>query len=133
MGGYVAEQVIKLMLRHKIQVTGSRVLVLGLAFKENCPDLRNSRVIDVISELRGFNVLVDVCDPWVDPAEAEEEYGISLSAGPEQGAYDAVIVAVAHEQFIKDGASVLREFCKPDGILYDVKSVLPSSDVDGRL
>ena len=76
MGSYVAEQVIKLMLRRKIQVTGSRVLVLGLAFKENCPDLRNSRVIDVINELRGYNILVDVCDPWVDPAEAEEEYGI---------------------------------------------------------
>jgi len=133
MGGYVAEQVIKLMLRRKIQVTGSRVLVLGLAFKENCPDLRNSRVIDVISELRGYNILVDVCDPWVDAAEAEEEYGITLAPGPEQGAYDAVIVAVAHNQFIERGAAVLRELCKPDGILYDVKSVLPVAEVDGRL
>jgi UDP-N-acetyl-D-galactosamine dehydrogenase len=133
MGGYVAEQVVKLMLRRKIQVTGSRVLVLGLAFKENCPDLRNSRVIDVISELRGYNILVDVCDPWVDPAEAEEEYGITLASGPEQGAYDAVIVAVAHNQFVERGAAVLRELCKPDGILYDVKSVLPVAEVDGRL
>jgi UDP-N-acetyl-D-galactosamine dehydrogenase len=133
MGGYVAEQVVKLMLRRKIQVTGSRVLVLGLAFKENCPDLRNSRVIDVISELRGYNIQVDVCDPWVDAAEAEEEYGITLAPGPEQGAYDAVIVAVAHNQFIERGAAVLRELCKPDGILYDVKSVLPVAEVDGRL
>ena len=133
MGSYVAEQVVKLMLRRKIQVTGSRVLVLGLAFKENCPDLRNSRVIDVISELRGYNILVDVCDPWVDAAEAEEEYGITLASGPEQGGYDAVIVAVAHDQFVERGAAVLRELCKPDGILYDVKSVLPVAEVDGRL
>ncbi len=133
MGSYVAEQVVKLMLRRKIQVTGSRVLVLGLAFKENCPDLRNSRVIDVISELRGYNIQVDVCDPWVDPGEAEEEYGIRLASGPEQGAYDAVIVAVAHDQFIENGAAVLRDLCKPDGILYDVKAVLPVAEVDGRL
>ena len=121
------------MLRRKIQVTGSRVLVLGLAFKENCPDLRNSRVIDVISELRGYNILVDVCDPWVDAAEAEEEYGSTLASGPEQAAYDAVIVAVAHDQFVERGAAVLRELCKPEGILYDVKSVLPVAEVDGRL
>ncbi len=133
MGSYVAEQVVKLMLRRKIQVTGSRVLVLGLAFKENCPDLRNSRVIDVISELRGYNIQVDVCDPWVEPGEAEEEYGIRLASGPEQGAYDAVIVAVAHDQFIENGAAVLRDLCKPDGILYDVKAVLPVAEVDGRL
>jgi UDP-N-acetyl-D-galactosamine dehydrogenase len=133
MGSYVAGQVVKLMLRRKIQVTGSRVLVLGLAFKENCPDLRNSRVIDVICELRGYNILVDVCDPWVDAAEAEEEYGITLASGPEQGAYDAVIVAVAHDQFVERGAAVLRELCRPGGILYDVKSVLPVAEVDGRL
>ena len=133
MGSYVAEQVVKLMLHRKIQVTGSRVLVLGLAFKENCPDLRNSRVIDVINELRGYNILVDVCDPWVDPAEAGEEYGISLADRPEKGAYDATIVAVAHDQFIEKGADDLRAFCKPDGILYDVKSVLPAAEVDGRL
>ena len=133
MGRYVAEQVVKLMLQRKIQVSGSRALVLGLAFKENCPDLRNSRVIDVIRELRGYNVLVDVCDHWVDPAEAEEEYDISLTPAPEQGAYDAVILAVAHEQVVKDGSVALRDLCKPDGILYDVKSVLPVADVDGRL
>jgi UDP-N-acetyl-D-galactosamine dehydrogenase len=90
-------------------------------------------VIDVINELRGYNILVDVCDPWVDPAEAGEEYGISLADGPEKGSYDATIVAVAHDQFIDKGADALRGFCKPDGILYDVKSVLPAAEVDGRL
>ena len=93
----------------------------------------NFTKIDVISELRGYNILVDVCDPWVDAAEAEEEYGITLASGPEQGAYDAVIVAVAHDQFVERGAAVLRELCKPEGILYDVKSVLPVAEVDGRL
>jgi UDP-N-acetyl-D-galactosamine dehydrogenase len=133
MGGYVAEQVVKLMLQRKIRVSGSRVLVLGLTFKENCPDLRNSRVIDVIRELRGFNVLVDVTDPWVDPAEARAEYAIDLTAEPEQGAYDAVILAVAHDRILQDARLSPRELCKPDGIVYDVKSVLPGSDVDGRL
>ena len=89
MGAYVAEQVIKLMIQSKIQVSGSRALVLGLSFKENCPDLRNSRVIDVIRELQGYNVLVDVHDPWIDAAEARHEYGIELLAHPEQGEYDA--------------------------------------------
>jgi UDP-N-acetyl-D-galactosamine dehydrogenase len=133
MGGYVAEQVVKLMLQRKIQVSGSRVLVLGLTFKENCPDLRNSRVIDVIRELRGFNVLVDVTDPWVAPGEAREEYGIDLTAEPERGTYDAVILAVAHDRILQDARLSPRELCKPDGIVYDVKSVLPGSDVDGRL
>jgi len=133
MGRYITEQVIKLMMNGKIQVSGSRVLVLGLAFKENCPDLRNSRVIDIVRELEGYNVLVDVHDPWVDPDDAKNEYGIDLVADPEQGVYDAVIIAVGHDSFSELGAEGLRALCKPDGILYDVKYVLPAAAVDGRL
>jgi UDP-N-acetyl-D-galactosamine dehydrogenase len=133
MGGYVTDMVIKLMIKRKIQISGSRVLVLGLTFKENCPDLRNSRVIDIIRELQGYGVLVDVHDPWVDPAEARHEYEIELLAQPEPGAYDAVIIAVGHEQFRDKAASGLRALCKPDGILFDVKYLLPAAAVDGRL
>jgi len=133
MGRYITEQIIKLMMKGKIQVSGSRALVLGLAFKENCPDLRNSHVIDVIRELESYNVLVDVHDPWVDPDNAKHEYGIDLVADPEQGVYDAVIIAVAHDSFSESGAAGLRALCKPDGILYDVKYVLPADAVDGRL
>jgi UDP-N-acetyl-D-galactosamine dehydrogenase len=133
MGSYVAKQVIKLMMHRKIQVSGSRVLVLGLTFKENCPDLRNTRVIDIINELQGYNVQVDVNDPWADVTEAREEYGIDLVSGPVPGAYDAVIVAVAHHQFREHGATGLRACCKPEGILYDVKYLLPATAVDGRL
>jgi UDP-N-acetyl-D-galactosamine dehydrogenase len=133
MGTYVTDQVIKLMIQRKIQISGSRALVLGLSFKENCPDLRNSRVIDVIRELQGYNVLVDVHDPWIDAAEARHEYGIELLAQPEQGEYDAVIIAVGHEQFRAMGVTGLRGLCKPDGILFDVKYLLPATAVDGRL
>jgi len=132
MGSYVAEQVVRLLIQRKIQVSGSRVLVLGLTFKENCPDLRNTRVIDVINELSGYGAQVDVFDPWVDAAEAQKEYDIDVISDPGQGEYDAVIIAVAHEQFAKEGAG-LRGFCKPDGILYDVKYLLPADAVDGRL
>ena len=133
MGNYVVEQVVKLMINRKIEVSGSRVLVLGLTFKENCPDLRNSRVIDVINGLQGFNVQVDVCDPWVDVNAAREEYGIKLVSRPGQGEYDAVIIAVAHNQFRELGGEGLRNYCTPDGILYDVKYLLPAAAVDGRL
>jgi UDP-N-acetyl-D-glucosamine/UDP-N-acetyl-D-galactosamine dehydrogenase len=133
MGSYVAEQVIKLMMKRKIQVSGSRVLIMGLAFKENCPDLRNSRVIDVIRELQGYSVLVDVHDPWINADDAHEEYGIELIKRPGAGEYDAVIVAVGHRQFAGLGAAGLRALCKPDGVLYDVKYLLPSDQVDGRL
>ncbi len=133
MGRYIGEQVIKLMMNGKIQVSGSRVLVLGLAFKENCPDLRNSRVIDVVRELEGYNVLVDVHDPWVEMDNAKDEYGIDLVADPVPGLYDAVIIAVAHDEFSGIGAEGLRALCKPEGILYDVKCLLPADATDGRL
>lgn len=134
MGRYVAEQVIKLMMMRKIHVSGSHVLVLGLAFKENCPDLRNSRVIDIISELQSYSVLVDVYDPWVVAADARHEYGIELlQQEPEPGKYDAVIIAVGHDSFRELGEQWLRARCKPDGVLYDVKCLLPATAVDGRL
>ena len=133
MGRHVAEQVVKLMLLRKIQVFDSRVLVLGLAFKENCPDLRNSRAIDVIRELQGYHVHVDVHDPWVDPQEANKEYAIDLVEEPAQGDYDAVIITVGHERYRELGEAGLRGYCNPDGILYDVKYLLPADAVDGRL
>ncbi|MCC7277335.1 MAG: nucleotide sugar dehydrogenase [Chromatiaceae bacterium] len=134
MGAHVAETVVKLMLGHGIGVCNSRILVLGLAFKENCPDLRNTRVIDIIDALRDYSIAVDCFDPWVDRAEAKHEYGIDcLPALPAPGSYDAVILAVAHRDFITLGAPALRALGKARSILYDVKSILPAAAVDGRL
>ncbi|MBX2883600.1 MAG: Vi polysaccharide biosynthesis UDP-N-acetylglucosamine C-6 dehydrogenase TviB [Granulosicoccus sp.] len=133
MGAFVAERVIKLMTRNRIHVVGARILILGLAFKENCPDLRNTRVVDIVEELKHYHAQVDVHDPWVDPKEAEHEYGILPIKDPDQAAYDAIILAVAHEQFIKLGAEAIRTFGKSAHILYDIKSVLPKEHVDARL
>jgi UDP-N-acetyl-D-glucosamine/UDP-N-acetyl-D-galactosamine dehydrogenase len=134
MGPHVADRVMRLMMRRGFPVVGSRVLVLGLTFKENCPDIRNTRVVDVVAELEGLNARVDVWDPWVDAAEARHEYGVAPLAGePEAGAYDAVILAVAHREFAALGADRLRAFGRPGAVLFDVKSVLPRDAADGRL
>jgi len=133
MGPYVADQVIKLMVRKGINPVNARVLVLGLAFKENCPDLRNTRVVDIVDTLRGYNMQVDVHDPWVDANEARHEYGLEVLAQPEPGRYDAVVVAAAHRQFIALGNSGIRAFGKPGCVVFDVKSALPRDAVDGRL
>jgi UDP-N-acetyl-D-galactosamine dehydrogenase len=133
MGPYIANEVIRLMVRKGINPVGARILVLGLAFKENCPDLRNTRVVDVVQELRGYNAVVDIHDPWVDAAEAQHEYGLALVAQPAQASYDAVIVAVGHQQFVSMGADGIRGFGKPASVIYDVKYVLPRGAVDGRL
>ena len=134
MGAYVAGQVFKTMNQSHLPVCDSRVLVMGLTFKENCPDLRNTRVIDIISELQSYNVNVDVYDPWVDAVEAEHEYGLKPVEEPEQGVYDAIVLAVAHTQFRELGAAGIRAFGKEEGcVLYDVKHVLPVREVDGRL
>lgn len=133
MGSYVASQLVKAMLKQCIQVQGARVLVMGLSFKENCPDLRNTRVIDIIQELSEYGVQVDVHDPWVDPQEAEQEYGIALVDAPEAGCYDAVIVAVAHEQFREMGAQGIRQLGRPEHVLYDLKYVLGRDESDLRL
>ena len=132
MGAHVANEVLKLMARKAINPVGARVLVLGLTFKENCPDLRNTRVVDIVDALRPFNMQVDVHDPWVDAAEAEHEYALTPVAEPEPGTYDALILAVAHRQFAERGPS-LRTLGKPDCVVYDVKHVLPRDMVDGRL
>ncbi|MBS0576690.1 MAG: nucleotide sugar dehydrogenase [Proteobacteria bacterium] len=133
MGGFVADQVLKLMLRRRINPVGARVLILGLAFKENCPDLRNTRVVDIVHTLQGFNCEVDVYDPWVDADEAAHEYGLRPIAQPGQGSYDAILLAVGHRQFAELGAAGIRAFGKPGAVLYDIKSLLPRDAVDGRL
>lgn len=133
MGIYVAEQVIKLMMRRRIHVVDSKILVLGLTFKENCPDVRNTRVIDIVEELRGYNATVDVFDPWVNPDEAEHEYGLRPVASPVAGEYDAIILAVGHQQFRDLGIEGIRRFGKPNAVVYDVKYVLPRDVVDARL
>jgi UDP-N-acetyl-D-galactosamine dehydrogenase len=133
MGPYVASEVIRLMVRKGINPVKARVLVLGLAFKENCPDLRNTRVVDIVGALRGYNAHVDVHDPWVNSAEAQHEYGLTPIENPENGSYDAVIVAVGHKQFVAMGPEGIRAFGKGQSVLYDVKYVLPRAAVDGRL
>ncbi|MFY9974671.1 MAG: nucleotide sugar dehydrogenase [Chromatiaceae bacterium] len=134
MGSHVAESVVKLMLRKDMRVSGSRVLVLGLAFKENCPDIRNTRVIDIIRSMREYAIEVDCYDPWIDRAEAKHEYGLDcLSDLPGRGTYDAVILAVAHRDFVELGEAGLRQLGKSPCVFYDVKSALPRGAADARL
>jgi UDP-N-acetyl-D-galactosamine dehydrogenase len=133
MGPYIANEVIRLMVRKGINPVQARILILGLAFKENCPDLRNTRVVDIVHALHAYNAAVDIHDPWVSAAEAEHEYAITPVAEPASGGYDAVIVAVGHRQFVAMGAEGIRRFGKPSSIVYDVKYVLPRDAVDGRL
>ncbi len=130
---YVASQVVKLMLTKSIQPSSAKILVLGLAFKENCPDVRNTKVVDIVSELSTYGASVDVHDPWCDPAEAKQAYGLDLVAEPEKGAYDVVIIAVAHDEFRALGADGIQAFGKDTSILYDIKYVLPPDQVDDRL
>jgi len=133
MGQYIAGEVIRLMVCKGINPVRARILILGLAFKENCPDLRNTRVVDIMEALAGYNAQVDVFDPWVDAAAAKHEYGIDLIGEPMTSQYDAVIVAVGHQQFTEMGAEGIRAYGKPSSVLYDVKYVLPRDAVDGRL
>jgi UDP-N-acetyl-D-galactosamine dehydrogenase len=114
-------------------VDGARVLVMGLTFKENCPDLRNSRVIDIVRGLGEFNMRVDACDPWVDADEVQREFGFAPVAVPEQGTYDAIVLAVAHRQFREQGAARIRALGKPGHLLYDLKYVLGRHEADLRL
>jgi UDP-N-acetyl-D-galactosamine dehydrogenase len=133
MASYVAGQVVKLMSGKRILVKGSRVLVLGLTFKENCPDLRNSKVADVVRELRNYGAKVDVYDPWIDHDEAEHEYGIRPIRKIKDSTYDAALVAVGHKQFLDFGIRSIRRACKKAHVVYDIKYVFPSHEVDGRL
>ncbi|MBS0193338.1 MAG: nucleotide sugar dehydrogenase [Proteobacteria bacterium] len=134
MGRHVAGEVVKLMIAKGHAIKGSRILVLGLTFKENCPDLRNTRVVDLVSELESFGAAVDIHDPWADAAEAKAEYGLDLLKElPPPGTYDAVVLAVAHDEFKAGGGARLRALANGRAILYDIKGLLPASDVDGRL
>ena len=133
MGDYVADQVLRLMASRKINAVGARALVLGFAFQENCPDIRNTRVLDIILALRQYGVTVDAHDPWVCNDDAVHEYGVELIEKPEQGVYDAVVLAVAHREFVDQGADALRAYGRPGAVLYDVKSALPRDGVDARL
>ena len=133
MGAHVAQRVIRMMTLRHIHLFDARILVLGLAFKENCPDLRNTRVVDVVRELQIYETKVDVYDPWVDAGAARHEYGLDVIARLEDGKYDAVVLAVAHRQFVEMGAAKIRALAKPGGVLFDVKRVLPKADVDDRL
>jgi len=133
MGPYIANEVIRLMVRKGINPVNARVLILGLAFKENCPDLRNTRVVDIVQALHGYNAAVDVYDPWVNAAEAEHEYAITPIEQPQVSSYDAIIVAVGHQEFVAMGADGIRAFGNPASVVYDVKYVLPRDAVDGRL
>jgi UDP-N-acetyl-D-galactosamine dehydrogenase len=133
MGVYVVGQLVKQMLKRRIVVDGANVLVMGMTFKEDCPDLRNTRVIDVIRELEDFNMKVDVYDPWVDADEARHEYGFTPVAKPRAGGYDAIILAVAHWQFKEMGADALRKLGKTEHVLFDLKYVLPIGAADVRL
>ena len=133
MGAYVAQRVVKLMTQKRIPVMDANVLIMGLTFKENCPDLRNTRVVDIIQEFRDYNAHVEVYDPWVDPREAMHEYGVAPIPEPRPGHYDAIILAVAHRQFWEMGIERIRALGKPNSILFDVKYLLPATTVDGRL
>ena len=133
MGAYLAGQMVKAMIRKGIAVKSARVLILGLAFKENCPDLRNTRVVDVIAELEEYGVAVDVHDPWVDPEEAQKEYGITLVENPAQNTYGAVILAVAHDVFRNADPKELKAYARPDHIFCDLKSIFDKDHSDLRL
>ena len=133
MGAYVANQLVKAMLKKRMVVDGAKVLLMGLAFKENCPDLRNTKITDIVAELEDYNIQVDVYDPWVDGAQAQHEYGINPISAPQAGQYDGIILAVAHEQFKALGADEIRAWGKPAHVLYDLKYVLSSDASDLRL
>jgi UDP-N-acetyl-D-galactosamine dehydrogenase len=133
MGPYVASSVVKLLLKHSLPVNGGRALIMGLTFKENCPDLRNTRVVDIVAELRSYGMTVDVHDPWVDPVEAQHEYGITPVTEPAPGSYHAVVLAVGHRQFAELGIEGLRRLGQPGAIVYDVKYLFPAAATDGRL
>ncbi len=133
MGAYVVAQLVKAMTKKRIQVEGAKVLVMGLTFKENCPDLRNTRVVDIVAELKDYNCEVDLYDPWVTVEEAQREYGITPIAQPVDRTYDAIIMAVAHHQFKNMGASAIRKLGKSSSVLYDLKYLFSIQETDLRL
>jgi len=133
MGQHVADTVVKIMTHRRIHVVDAKILVMGLTFKENCPDIRNTGVVDIIQSLKTYNAAIDIYDPWVNPAEAKKEYDIDLIEQPLPQEYDAIVVAVGHKQFVALGAAEIRQLGKPEHVLYDVKHILPKQEVDARL
>jgi len=133
MGSYVADQVSKLMTKKRIHVVDANILIMGLTFKENCPDLRNTRVVDLVKEFEGFNCNVDVCDPWVDKDEAIHEYNIKLIDKPVKGKYDAILLAVSHDEFKALTVEQIRAYGREAHVLYDIKYLLKANESDGRL
>ena len=133
MGKYVAEQITKIMTKKRIHVVDANILIMGFAFKENCPDLRNTRVVDLVKEFQGFNCNVDIYDPWVSKEESKHEYGITPVDLPLEGHYDAIVLAVAHDQFTQMGVEAIRAFGKSNHVLFDIKYILEADQVDGRL
>ena len=131
MGEHIADRVIKLMTREAINAVGAKALVLGLAFKENCPDIRNTKVTDLVAALLGYHIEVDVYDPWVDPCDVHAE--LSMVKEPVQDTYDVIIVAVAHDQFVALGADGIKAFGKQNHVLFDVKNCLPPGAATDRL
>ena len=133
MGEYVVSRLVKQMMKKRIQIDGARVLIMGLTFKENCPDLRNTKVIDIVNELKEYNITVDIVDPWCSSEEAQHEYGVSTMTSAEEGMYDGIVLAVGHQEFKDLGAEAIRKFGKQSHVLYDLKYVLDKSSVDMRL
>ena len=133
MGAYVVSQLVKKMLKKRIQIEGAKVLVMGLTFKENCPDLRNTKVIDVLAELKDYGINADITDPWCSDTGAKKEYGLTLTQTPKKNQYDAIILAVSHDEFKKLGAENIRKLGKDNHVLYDLKYLLPKESVDMRL
>jgi UDP-N-acetyl-D-galactosamine dehydrogenase len=133
MASYVVSQLIKKMTNRKIEVSGSKALIMGLTFKENCPDIRNTKVIDIVNELNEYEVNVDIMDPWCNPNEASEAYGLMVTKTMEEGTYDSILVAVAHDEFKDMGIEAIRKLGRSNHVLYDLKCVLAKDDVDLRL
>ncbi|BCG64826.1 MAG: UDP-N-acetyl-D-galactosamine dehydrogenase [Methyloprofundus sp.] len=133
MGEYVVSRLIKLMLKNSLPVKNSDILIMGLTFKENCPDLRNTRVVDIITELKTYGINIHVYDPWVDPEEALQEYGIQPINSLDAGKFDAILLAVAHEQFKQMDIKEIRALGKPDSVIYDLKYLFPADQTDERL
>ena len=133
MGQHVADQVSKIMTKKNINIVGANILIMGLTFKENCPDIRNTRVVDLVEEFEGFNCNVDVYDPWVDKDQAENEYNIKLIEQPIKGKYDAILLTVLHDQFKELSAGQIKAFGRKNHVLYDIKYLLKANEVDGRL
>lgn len=133
MAGYVASQLVKALLKKRVQVEGAKILLMGLTFKENCPDLRNTKVVDIIQELKEYNITVDVYDPWIDHSEAQHEYGITPISALNENSYDGIILAVAHKQFKEMGINAIKKLAKKDHVIYDLKYLFTAEETDLRL